>query len=494
MAAQPYHERLSGLDGAFLALETTECPMHIGAVLILEPGPLCTTRGGVDFDRICEHIEARLHHLPRYRQRLAYTPIERRPIWIDDPDFNLRYHLRHTALPRPGDDRQLKRLCGRIFSQNLDREKPLWEIWLVEGLKKRRIAMITKVHHCMTDGMGGVELLTQLLSQSPDVQHEVARPWTPRPAPGPFQLIGETLVERAKLSLSLGRSAVAVLRSPRTVLAAPAQQLKVAWQMLGRAIHPASRTSLNRPVGQHRRFDWLSMDLDAVRRVKTQLGGSLNDVVLTIISGALRRLFLARQTDVRWLDCRVFAPVSTRSEERHGTLGNHVSFWLVDLPVCETDPLQRLRRIREQTVALKSSRQLLCSELIAGAASLMGPKLLSAGADAVMRLRPFNHVVTNIRGPQSELFLLGSRVVDIYPLVPIYGNLGLDIALFSYTDRLCWGLNSDWDQTPDLHELVLALETSLQELEQLGSEAAPRPPLYEKSAAPRVAVESVAVG
>jgi WS/DGAT/MGAT family acyltransferase len=466
-----YYDKLSGLDSSFLVLETPACPMHIAAALTLDAAPLARRGGGVDFDRICEAIGARLHHLPRYRQRLAYTPIERRPIWVDDPHFNLHYHLRHTALPKPGDERQLKRLCGRILSQQLDRDKPLWEMWVVEGLSRRRMAVVLKVHHCMADGLGGVELLGLLLSATPEVQDEEAPPWTPRPAPGPLRLMGEGLLDRARLPLGLVRAAGRVLRAPLAALAGPVQQMQAAWQMLRLAMHPASATPLNRPIGPHRRFDWLSMDLGAVRQAKARLGGTVNDVVLAVASGGLRRFFQARHAEVDGLQCRVFAPVGMRAEDDHGAFGNRVSFWLIDLPVCEPDPLKRLRRIREQTSALKR-RQVLHDEVIAGLAEWMGPRLLSAGAEAVMRLRPFNLVVTNIRGPQFPLYLLGARALAVYPLVPLYASLALGIALFSYEGKLCWGLNSDWDQAPDLHELVLALEASLDELRALEPENA----------------------
>jgi diacylglycerol O-acyltransferase / wax synthase len=462
--AETFYERLSGLDRCFLAFESPASPMHIGIVMTVEAAPLARQDGGADFERLARYAASRLDRLPRYRQRIAPTPLGGRLIWIDDPHFNLYYHLRHTSLPRPGDERQLKRLCGRIMSQPLDASKPLWELWIVEGLDQGRMALIMKVHHCMVDGLAGVGLLAHLLDVAPSSEIPDPLPWTPRPAPGALELLLDAALGRARLPLDLAQAAGRALLSPVQALAVPLQQMRAAWRTLEVGLKPAASTPLNREVGPHRRFDWLAMDLGAIKQTARGLGGTINDLVLAIVAGALRRFFQGRGFDPQGLRFRVAAPVSLRPQADRGITGNRVSFWFVELPVGESDPRRRFAQIHEQSETMKRSREVVHSDVIATLADWAGPALVARGAHVVMGARPFNLVVTNLPGPQVPLYLLEARVLASYPLVPLFANLAMGIALFSYDGRLHWGLNADWDEMSDLHVLVLGLEAAFEEL------------------------------
>jgi WS/DGAT/MGAT family acyltransferase len=383
---------------------------------------------------------------------------------VDDPSFNIRYHVRHTRLPRPGSERQLKRLVGRIFSQRLDREKPLWELWVIEGLEGDRIAITSKVHHCMVDGVSGSELIAALLTTQPQEKPDPLPRWQPRPLPSQVALgLGE--VTRALgAPREVAATLVRWLRDRDDARHEASERLRALARLLGDTTL-ATPVPFNRPVGPHRRIDWLPMPLDRIRALRSAAGGTLNDVVLATAAGAFTR-FLSRDRGVRLdgLRFRVMAPVSVRSEDQRGTLGNRVSAWMVDLPLAEPDPLERLRAIRQQTEALKQSKQALGAETLTRVTEWTGSALLSIGARLMNYGTPFNTVITNVPGPRMPLYLLESRMLEIHPHVPIMGTLGVGIALFSYDGALSWGFTGDWDLVPDLHALALATERSFAEL------------------------------
>jgi WS/DGAT/MGAT family acyltransferase len=359
-----HYDRLTALDASFLDLEDDVCHMHVCVVLLLEPGALATAERGVDAARIRSYIESRLHLIPRYRQKLAYIPIEHHPVWIDDDHFNLFYHIRHTSLPKPGDDRQLKRLCGRLFSQKLDPTKPLWEIWIVEGLASGHFALVAKTHHCMVDGISGVDLLSVVLSPSPAVAVEPAPPWQPRPAPSETGLIAGEAWRRTKLSLDIARSTAQALATPLDAALAVWDRATGVVETLGGGLAPASATPLNPPrIGPHRRFDWVRLDLAEVKAVRAALGGTLNDVVLATATGALRRFLLRRGFPTTGLDFRALVPVNVRSTSERGALGNRVAQMVAHLPVDEADPRGRLARVVAMTTKLKGSHQVMATEL-----------------------------------------------------------------------------------------------------------------------------------
>lgn len=463
MAGHYNYTRLTALDNSFLVLEDADrhTPMHVASVALFEAGPLRRPDGGIDFERIVGHIAARLHRIPRYRQRLAYIPIEARPVWVDDERFNLLYHVRHTALPKPGAIRQLKRMAARVMEQRLDRGKPLWETWIVEGVEGDLLAMISKVHHCMIDGVSGSDLLTVLLDPTPETPDEEPVKWVPRPVPDGATLLRDELLERVQVPV---RAVSRFLEDPVAFLGEVRDNLRAIRDTARGAMEPASDTPFNQPVGPHRRFDWTQVAIADIRRIRERLGGSLNDVVLATVAGAVRRFLQQRSIDVDDLRFKVFCPVSTRSEDERGKLGNRVAGWVVPLPIAERDPEKRYAEIVATTSQLKQSGQARGSELFMEVAEWTGSTVLAVGARLAARAHPVNMVVTNVPGPRHPLYLLGARMVEAYPMVPLGLNMTLGIALFSNVDRLFWGFNADWDLIPDLHDFVTAVETSFAEL------------------------------
>ena len=456
------YERLSALDASMLALEDHDAHMHIGGVSIFDAGPLWKAGGGIDIDAIREFVLSRLHLVPRYRQRLAWTPIERHPIWIDDARFNLLYHVRHASLPQGSGDRELKRLAGRVFSQALDRGKPLWEMWFVEGCGERRMAMIGKVHHCMVDGIAGMELMRHLLQPRPDPSIPPREPWIALPPPSRERLLLDAALRPAR---TMARDAWRVLREPRAAVRAVADAAAGLGESALASLRPAPETPLNVAIGPHRRLDWLHTELDELKEVRSRLGGTLNDVVLAVVAGAVRRFLEALGANVAGLDFRVLFPVSTRS---HGATeeatGNRVSLLVAPIPIDERDPRERLRRIVAITTELKSSRQALLTPAVERIAEWTWPGLVGVLARAAAGARRHNLLVTNIPGPREPSFLLGARQLQVFPAVPLFHGQSVAIGLLSYENGLHWGFNADWDAVPDLHDLVLAVQAEIEEI------------------------------
>jgi len=461
------YERLSAMDRFFVDVESPSEHMHVAAVMIFEAEPLVGADDGIDCDRIRHYIASRLHLIPRYRQRLAHVPLTGQPVWVDDDRLNMHYHVRHTALPRPGDLAQLKRLAARVMSQKLDRGKPLWELWLVEGLEGGRCAMISKTHHCMIDGISGVDLMTVLFSISTDPTiHEVPS-WSPRAAPSRTRLVADEALRRLAQPLELARHGRSFVEDPSAACSVLTDAMSGLRQSLGAGFAAASATPLNRKIGGHRRFEWLTLDLDRVKTVKRTLGGTVNDVVLAIVAGAVGRFLELRGVSARQqreMDFRAFCPVSVRDQSERGTLGNRVSGMIATLPIGETDARTRLARVRETTERLKLSKQALGAEVLAAVSEWTLPTLLTLAARLATHSRAYNLIVTNVPGPQMPVYLLGARLLEAFPLVPLFHNQALGIALFSYDGKLCWGLNADWDLVPDLSDFVHAMHASFDEL------------------------------
>jgi WS/DGAT/MGAT family acyltransferase len=469
------YDRLTALDHSFLFLERPHAPMHVGTVAVHELGALRSREGGVDIDLVRRGIAGVLHRIPRYRQRLAWIPLEGTPVWVDDEGFNLDYHVRHTSLPRPGGAAQLKQLAARIMAQRLDRARPLWEMWVVEGLEDDRFALISKVHHCMIDGVSGVDLMNVLMSPSPDAEIFEPVPFVPRPAPTAFELLRDELLRRARLPFEAVRDTRKLIREAEDSRREISVRLRAVREMLGGAFQRSSPTPLNERVSPHRRFDWLVLAVDELKAVRRALGGSLNDVVLTIVTGAVRRFLEQRHFPLEGIDFRVMAPVSVRAESERGRLGNRVSAWIVPLPVAEPDPALRLQTISACTEQLKQKRQAVAAQVLTQAADWTPATLLALGARNATRQLPFQMVVTNVPGPQVPLYLLGSRMIETYPVVPLLDGLGLGIALFSYDGRLCWGFNADYDLVPDLDQFVVFVREAFEELQGIAQRARPEP-------------------
>ncbi len=453
--ARPHYERLSALDASMVFMETSHTHMHIGEVGILEAAPLTTATGALDIERIRAHIASGLDCIPRHRQRLAFIPIERHPVWVDDQRFNLGYHLRHTALPPPGSIRQLKRLVGRIMSQKLDLSKPLWELWLIEGLEGGRFAMVNKLHHCMVDGISAVNVLSAFFSPDPEAPTRRPSAWHARPAPSPAQLVVGELQRRAGAPLALAQSVARALAHPQDAIRAIADTTEGAIEAVAGKLRPASQTPLNvEEVGPHRRVDWFRFDLDEVKAVKNRFGGKVNDVVLATVAGAIRRYLQLHHTPVGGLDFRVVVPINTRPTSALGALGNRVVPTLARLPLDVRDSRERLRIIAETTRALKASKEIRAVELFEDISNWIDAAPVAELVRRVTRWWAGNLIVTDVPGPQVPLYLLGARLLEGYPFVPMMANQALGIALLSYGGGLYWGFNADWDAISDLHDLV----------------------------------------
>ena len=442
------YDPLSAQDNSFLQMETRNLPMHVASTQIFDAGPLATPEGGIDVDSIMRFTNSVLHRIPRYRQRLAWTPLENSPVWIDDPHFRIDDHIRHTALPRPGSDDQLRRLASRVQAQPLDRNRPMWEIWVVEGLSEGRFALISKIHHCMIDGSSGVDISQILQSITPDRTIHEPPPYVPRPAPSGTELYANVWRRRLGAPFRALRSFQALQDETDNLTDELRVRASAIRSSLATQTSPASETPINGTLGPHRSFDWLQMPLDDVKAIRRGLGCTVNDVVLTILTGAFRDYLQHRGVSVHGLDFRAQTPVSVRSEEEKGKLGNRVSAWLVPLPVDEPNPKRQLQRIHETTQALKESREALGADLMIQAMGAMPTALLSLGVQALSGA--MNTIVTNVPGPQFPLYLLGAELLEMYPVVPLLPNIGLGVALMSYNGRVCWGFNADPQRVPDL--------------------------------------------
>ena len=452
------YERLSALDTSFLEVEDSSSHMHIGSVGLYDAAPLTRPEGGLDIERIETFIEGQLHRSPRLRQKLAMIPRLDHPVWIDDETFNIHYHVRHTALPKPGDVRLLKRLAGRIMSQQLDRGKPLWEIWFVEGVESERFAIISKIHHCMADGIAGNDLVSAAIGLTTGEIPEPGPPWRPHPAPSGARLLVDELGRRAALPFDLARAGMRALAEPGDAL----ESLRETAGGLSRAaragFRAASPTPLNQPIGPHRRFDWAAVDFGVVREVRKRLDAKVNDVVLAVVAGAVRDFLKLRGVRAGDLDYRAMVPVSVRSEQERDRPGNRVSSLIVPLPLDERDPVARLRRVVETTRELKASGQTQGLQFFSEAMDF-SDALAHWFTRAARESHIGNIVVTNVPGSKDPIHMLGARLLEVYPLVPLAPNHALGIALFSYAGGLYWGFNADWDRVPDLHDFALAIES-----------------------------------
>ena len=453
-------DRLTALDSSFLHLERDAAHMHVAGTMVLQGAPPA-------YEELVAHIVSRLHLVPRYRQRLAFVPLQQgRPVWVDDPHFNVAFHVRHTALPAPGGDQELARLAGRVFSQVLDRSRPLWEIWLVEGLAGNRFALLSKTHHALVDGVSGVDIATVLFDVSPDPAPSPAprREWEPRPLPTGAQLLADALLERAAAPAEFARSLHAVVRAPQRVADRIATAVSGVGALARAGWRAAPPSSLNVRIGPHRRFTWVRGDLDQFKEVKNALGGTVNDVVLAAVAGALGRYLGRREPVAPDAELRAMVPISVRAEIERGALGNRVAAMWAPLPIGIENPVARLARIRRSMEGLKRSGQAVGAQVLTQLSGFAPPTILAQAARLQAHQRLFNLVVTNVPGPQAPLYLLGRRLEALYPMVPLAVNQALGVAIMSYTGQLNFGLNADYDALPDLAEFADDLRAAIAEL------------------------------
>lgn len=447
-------ERLSGLDTSFLHLERAGAHMHVASTMIFEGPP-------PGEDELREHVRSRLHLVPRFRQKLRFVPFgQGRPVWVDDPHFNLEYHVRRTALPAPGSDEQLRNLAARIFSQQLDRSKPLWELWLVEGLRDGRFAMIGKSHHALVDGISGVDITTVLfdLEREPPGPPPAPPPWIARPEPTDAELLAEALRERLTSPREIARGVRAALRGPRQVVRSVADTAKIIGAGMG-----APNSVFNVEIGPHRRFAMAQTRLADLKRVKDRHEATVNDVILAIVAGALGKYLRARGHDTEGLELRAMVPVSVRTADEVGALGNRISAMMAPLPVWCEDPAERVRLMRERMGDLKSSRQAVGAEILTRVTDFTPPTIVSQAARLQPAQRFFNLVVTNVPGPQFPLYVLGRQMEWIFPMVPLARRQALCVGVMSYDGQVNFGLVGDYDAMADLDSFALDLEAATAE-------------------------------
>jgi diacylglycerol O-acyltransferase / wax synthase len=460
-------DRLTGLDSSFLHLEGEVAHMHVAACAIFDGPPPA-------YDDLVRTVESRLHLVPRYRQRLAFVPLNQgRPVWVDDPQFRLPFHVRHTALPKPGTDTQLRRLAGRIFSQALDRGRPLWELWLVEGLDGNRFALLSKTHHALVDGIAGLDIASVIFDADPDPQTVGPRdgPWVPRPVPTAAQMLADALLERATVPGEIARSVRSLLRRPRELALRAGTALAGLGALTSAGFEPAPRSLFNVPIGPHRRFTWVDAELSQFKQVKDVLGGTINDVVLAAVAGALGDYMRRHELDTDGVVLKALVPVSVRTDGERGVLGNRLAAMWAPLPVGVEDPIERLAVISEAMEAVKRSGQAVGAQTLAGLSGFAPPTIMAQAARLQARQRVFNLVVTNVPGPQFPLYVLGRRMRAIYPLVPLAANTALGIAIMSYDGGMHFGLCADYDALTDLELLADDLRAAIAGLTDIANVA-----------------------
>ena len=465
-------DRLTGLDASFLHLERDAAHMHVAACVVLDGR-------APRYAEIVDSLSDRLHLVPRYRQRLAFVPFEQgRPVWVDDPHFNPSFHIRHTALPRPGGDAQLKRLAGRVFSQSLDRSRPLWELWLVEGLSDDRFALLSKTHHALVDGISGVDLISVLFDTSPDPMPvaPAEREWAPRPLPAPAHLLAEALVERATVPGEIVRGVRHALRGPQQLAGRLGRALAGVGAMTRAGLGAAPSSPFNVKIGPHRRFTWVRADLAEFKAVKNALGGTVNDVVLAVVAGALGRYMRLHGEPTEGVELKAMVPVSVRADVERGALGNRVAAMWAPLPVGMTDPVERLHAISGAMREIKESGQAVGAQVLTTLTGFAPPTIMAQAARLQARQRLFNLVVTNVPGPQQPLYLLGRELSAVYPMVPLAENTALGIAIMSYNGQLNFGLVSDYDALADLDVLADELASAIAELAAAAGPGGGSPP------------------
>ncbi|MGH2975034.1 MAG: WS/DGAT/MGAT family O-acyltransferase [Solirubrobacterales bacterium] len=470
---------MSPMDASFLHLEGPTNPMHIGGVSIFEgPAP--------PFERLEEMVAGKLTLVPRYRQKVRFVPLGLgRPVWVDDPHFNLSYHLRHSALPPPGGDEQLRRTAARIFAQRLDRTKPLWEIWMLEGLAESRWALLSKVHHCMVDGVSATDLMAVMFGgDGPDSS---ADEWVPAPEPSGAELVVRTITRRTLDPSEQLRTVRAAARAPRASLL-QARDLLRGMTSAARVIRPVGGSSLTGPVGPHRTWSWGQVRLSDVKAVRGALGGTVNDVVLAIVTGGLRDLLQARGEPLADRTIRTLVPVSVRRPGERGDYNNRVSAMVAELPVGVADPAARLDALRAQMDSLKQSKQAVAGDVLTSLSGFAPPMLLALGARLAARSSSLGLQtgITNVPGPQQPLHTLGRRLLESFPFVPVIGQARISIAIFSYDGGLYLGVTGDYDSSSDIDILTTGAERSMAELLAL---AAPTPTSQAPAGRAKAAVE-----
>ena len=464
-AVEPWAERLSSLDAAFLEMESPTRHMHVGGLFIFDP-----PAGGehFSFPRFLELVRSRLQHIPRYRQKVIQPGLALAgATWVDDQDFDLSFHVRHAALPTPGTTAQLTEYATRILSRQLDRDKPLWELYVIEGLEHGRVALLGKTHHAMIDGLAGIDIATVMLDLAPDASDELPEPepWAPRPVPSELTLATraarDLVASPAQVVESVGRLA----RTPKTA----ARKVLDVGRGVGRVtrsnlLRPAPRSPLNQAPGRHRRFAIQRVPLEDVKAIKEAFHTTVNDVILAMVADATGRYLRSRghRTDGMWL--RAMVPVSTRQASEAHVLGNRVVAVFVDLPMFEMDPIHRLRVCHEAMSDVKSSHAAVGAGFLLGLGEFAPPTLHAMAARVAVNARLFNFLVTNVPGPQLPIYCLGSRLLGAFPFTPLAASHSYSVGVTSMDGWINVGITADYDALPDVDEVPSMLLDALSEL------------------------------
>lgn len=474
-------ERLSALDVSFLYLEGRTTPMHAGGLAIFQPPP-----EGFDYERLVDLIEERMPLVPRYRQKVRSVPGHlANPVWVDDPAFDITYHVRRSALPRPGSDEQLREFCARVQSRPLDRNRPLWEMYLVEGLSGGRFAIITKTHHAVVDGISALDIGHVILDATPTPQPATDDLWMPEPEPTALQLLGAAVTDFIHRPSSLLDTVRMGINDARTAMTRITDAISGVASTVRIAVRPAPASPLNAAIGEQRRYGMARTSLDDYKVVREEHGGTINDVVLATVTGALRGWLLFRGESVTpATTVRAMVPVSVRAttdDESH-----RVSALLVDLPVGEPNPLMRLAQVSYAMKGHKESGQSVGADALVALSGFAPPTLHAMGARVANSLsrRMFNLVVTNVPGPQRPVYAGGAKLLEMFPIVPLAGGQAVTFGLTSYDGGVYYGLNADRDAMPDVDVLAALIEESLMELVAASEGAARRrkPPSARASA------------
>ncbi|MDO9353693.1 MAG: wax ester/triacylglycerol synthase family O-acyltransferase [Solirubrobacteraceae bacterium] len=463
--AQQHLDQLSATDAGFLHQEDDAALMHIGAIAICEGPP-------PELADVLDSVRMRIHLVPRYRQRLHYPPREAgRPYWIDDESFDIEDHIRHTALPSPGNEEELMKLAARIFSQRLDRGRPLWELWIVEGLEEGRFALISKTHHALIDGVSGVDLATVLCTLGPEMPEEPdLKPWSPKPQPGAGELFGRSAQNTAKEIIGAATGALRAVSQPEKAARTARDVARGFGSLAWASLAPAPSSPLNQLAGPHRRYRGVRTTLEDLRLVKNTFGGSINDVVVTIVTGALRKWLVSRGVRTEGLELRALVPVSVRADAERGEFGNKLAVMQGPLPVYVDDALDRYLIVRQAMDDLKASGQALGAGVLASVQNLAPPTLLAQASRLQFSTHFFNLLVTNVPGPQLPLYMVGRKLLDIFPIAFLPNGHGLSVAVFSYDGGLDFGLLADFDTIPDIDVISDGITSSLAELVRLAHE------------------------
>jgi diacylglycerol O-acyltransferase len=466
--AQEHFDRLTAIDASFLHQEGPESHMHVGGLTRFEGPP-------PPFEELLDALRMRLHLVPRYRQKLHVPPAGTgRPLWVDDPTFNLEYHVRQTALPKPGSEQQLLRLMGRIFSQQLDRSRPLWENWIVEGLEDGGFALISKTHHAMIDGIAGVDIAQVMFDLSPvpaDVEHP-DEPWQPAREPTPVEVLAAGTLGLVRAGARTAVQAATLLRDPQGALRGAREAAEGLGEIVWAGMNPAPETPLNVAIGPHRRFAIVRTELREFKLVKDTFGGTVNDVVLAVVSGALRGFMHKRGVRTEGLELRALVPVSLRGAQERGALGNRIAAMRGTLPVYIEDPVQRLQTVRQAMDGLKESKQAVGAEVLASVENFAPPTILAQASRLNFSTRLFNLIVTNVPGPQFPLYVRGREMLDVFPVAFLPRDHALAVAIMSYNGEMNFGLLGDYDALPDIGFVAEGVEAALAELVALARLAA----------------------